>query len=1202
MLDPNDKAFRICDVYGGLDVTRVASWNTRRIFKRAIDDIELIREYASQSMIHQGIIGGFSDLKALNESLEWEARGFKKRTTTLDAGLGYVDDRPDRDVERYVGVLNKPFVGDTQSDMKIVDSLSNLFPWLVDRRSIESLWHIPHQNGRSQGADKEAFPFDKLYTAAWIGSYGSAWLYYPPLSVFGRGHPLTLGDTVGGYFDTNSFSFVQPNLPQNDPSRKAFLSDPYPDSARPGLSIITAMAPIYFTGKFGGHSYDDTYIGSTGLDIAVQSISSLLDILLDRMAELSFAIVVDSNFHTIIISQAVVKRIYPSRTGFEESRITVSPLDGEVIQDRRNQTYEVSDTIHQPLTKLENANWFDLFHEVTKQSPGYRGVSLLDLKLTGDSQAITFYVMYERWENIADWTTLAFVPKSKVDNGIDVRFQKSVRDKSNEMLHLKGESGHVVSGMAYIFNKGELDVVVTSKSTPIWCNYLPIEPKQTPLSSGRILPINFNVETSQLGIGNTTFSLTVSIQDDNYPDCFFHRDVSITVLVEVLPHNCFDLTKDPLTIPDANGNCICIPRVSVDIHGNCWKYSSLFFFIFFPAIFSAIIIVLIFIDRKHKQADSTWMIKSSDLQLDTNPEVLGHGTFGAVVRAEYRGTQVAVKRVLPLLYENPIDEGNQSERLDQSSTSILHLSIGGKLSRSSHFNSGQRQSFSPVHTESLTKRQLTSMIAQIKSFNPASIFNGARMYMSKKWQKENFIQEMRLLSKLRHPCITTVMGAVILPNEDPLLVMELMHHGSLSDLLQNDSIVLEGQILLPIFQDMCQGLRFLHEADPQIVHGNLKTQNVLVDYSFRAKLCDFGLSHAKRQRGEIGTPYCKVENQLRCIPSETAASDVFSFGMILLEVYSRETLSDGQGFDRNIIIPKSMPHEISVLMVSCTKLSPEHRPSIQEIDRDIKLLNVKNVEPNQLYFSNQHKKTKIDSPTTIESLLLDIFPRHIAQTLSLGQKVEPEHFDCVTIFFSDIHEYDALVYDLTPEEVSNMLDRLYSNFDEISRKHGVFKVETVGDTWMGVTNLASSQSDHTCRIAAFAMSVIRAAKRTLVHEGKPEKGYLHIRVGFHSGPVIGTVVGARNPKYSLIGDTVNTASRMRSNSLPDQILCSQQAAQLLEVQALGAFSIQSRGIINVKGKGPMETFWVKERHLRSQSLLGFRDYLGFELYSNNKTR
>ena len=97
-------------------------------------------------------------------------------------------------------------------------------------------------------------------------------------------------------------------------------------------------------------------------------------------------------------------------------------------------------------------------------------------------------------------------------------------------------------------------------------------------------------------------------------------------------------------------------------------------------------------------------------------------------------------------------------------------------------------------------------------------------------------------------------GAVIGGKEELMLVMEYMDHGSLFDLLQNDTLLLEGEILLPILRDVAQGMRFLHAATPQVIHADLKAQNVLVDSKFRAKVSDFGLSQ-KRQVGAIGTPY-----------------------------------------------------------------------------------------------------------------------------------------------------------------------------------------------------------------------------------------------------------------------------------------------------------------------------------------------------------
>jgi hypothetical protein len=109
----------------------------------------------------------------MNHSLQWKARGLQEGMTTVDAGLGYTDDRSARIIDRYVSVnVDQPMVGDKQTDMRIVDTVSNLFPWLVDRRSVESQWYTNHQNGRSEGPDKEPFMFESLYTAAWIGSNG----------------------------------------------------------------------------------------------------------------------------------------------------------------------------------------------------------------------------------------------------------------------------------------------------------------------------------------------------------------------------------------------------------------------------------------------------------------------------------------------------------------------------------------------------------------------------------------------------------------------------------------------------------------------------------------------------------------------------------------------------------------------------------------------------------------------------------------------------------------------------------------------------------------------------------------------------------------------------------------------------------------------------------------------------------------------
>ena len=103
----------------------------------------------------------------------------------------------------------------------------------------------------------------------------------------------------------------------------------------------------------------------------------------------------------------------------------------------------------------------------------------------------------------------------------------------------------------------------------------------------------------------------------------------------------------------------------------------------------------------------------------------------------------------------------------------------------------------------------------------------------------------------------------------------------------------------------------------------------------------------------------------------------------------------------------------------------------------------------------------------------------------------------------------------------------------------------------------------------------KVASECLVDEEKPSKGFVRLRIGFHSGPATAAVVGTRMPKFSVFGDTINTASRMESNSQPGRIHCSDRSEALLRAQA-PEIAVTCRGEINVKGKGEMTTYWVGE--------------------------
>lgn len=263
-------------------------------------------------------------------------------------------------------------------------------------------------------------------------------------------------------------------------------------------------------------------------------------------------------------------------------------------------------------------------------------------------------------------------------------------------------------------------------------------------------------------------------------------------------------------------------------------------------------------------------------------------------------------------------------------------------------------------------------------------------------------------------------------------------------------------------------------------------------------------------------------------------------------------------------VPSHMPDKVKALMADCLEEDAENRPSFEELDLRLKRVHTETADTGFMSVK----------PSNVS--LFDIFPRHIAEALRDGRAVEAEHKDSVTIFFSDIVGFTSISSELEPRKVAALLDRLYTVFDELSAKHDVFKVETIGDSYMAVTNLVKDQPfDHCKRIAFFAIDALEAANAILIDEDNPDKGVVNIRVGFHSGSVVADVVGTRNPRYCLFGDTVNTASRMESNSKENRIHCSSDSAKLLFKQCPD-LRLSSRGKIPIKGKGKMQTFWVNE--------------------------
>jgi adenylate cyclase len=204
-----------------------------------------------------------------------------------------------------------------------------------------------------------------------------------------------------------------------------------------------------------------------------------------------------------------------------------------------------------------------------------------------------------------------------------------------------------------------------------------------------------------------------------------------------------------------------------------------------------------------------------------------------------------------------------------------------------------------------------------------------------------------------------------------------------------------------------------------------------------------------------------------------------------------------------------------------------------------------------------------------ERLLLNILPVPIAARLKESPDVIADGFKGVTVLFADIVEFTPLADSLSPEEVVALLNRLFSAFDELTQRHDLEKIKTIGDAYMVAAGLPIPRPDHAEAVAEMALDMREEADRCGRELGLP----LAIRIGIDSGPVVAGVIGRRKFSYDLWGDTVNTASRMESHGLAGQIQVTGRAYERLR----GRYELRERGELAVKGKGPMTTYFLVGR-------------------------
>jgi adenylate cyclase len=201
-----------------------------------------------------------------------------------------------------------------------------------------------------------------------------------------------------------------------------------------------------------------------------------------------------------------------------------------------------------------------------------------------------------------------------------------------------------------------------------------------------------------------------------------------------------------------------------------------------------------------------------------------------------------------------------------------------------------------------------------------------------------------------------------------------------------------------------------------------------------------------------------------------------------------------------------------------------------------------------------------------ETLLANILPPRVAERLKdrPGAEIADRHPEA-SILFADMAGFTARAADTAPEELVRFLNGVFTRIDALVERHGLEKIKTTGDAYMVVSGVSQPRADHAEALAALALDMRDALAGLVDPKGRP----VPVRIGIASGPVVAGVVGTRKFFYDVWGDAVNTAARMEQTGEPGKI----QVTPEMRGRLMEHFEFEARGLIDVRGKGQMQT-WI----------------------------
>lgn len=318
--------------------------------------------------------------------------------------------------------------------------------------------------------------------------------------------------------------------------------------------------------------------------------------------------------------------------------------------------------------------------------------------------------------------------------------------------------------------------------------------------------------------------------------------------------------------------------------------------------------------------------------------------------------------------------------------------------------------------------------------------------------------------------------------------------------------------------------------------------------------------------------FAAVAQQITCAKGEGLAGHVWANGspqwignVVESDIFIRREIAHEEGLHGAFGFPILGDYEHEMSTRSVLGVMTFFSLEVQSFDEELlQTMATIGSQIGQFIKRKQAEAALREEQEKSEKLLLNILPKPIAERLKQNETTIAEYFPEVTVLFADLVGFTSFSTIMSPIELVELLNQIFSGFDLICERLGLEKIKTIGDAYMAVGGLPEPRVDHAEAIAQMALDLQTEIAR---FNAKNTQSF-SIRIGIHSGPVVAGVIGIKKFIYDLWGDTVNIASRMESHGLPWRIQVSEATYKLLEHKYL----FDDRGTIDVKGKGAMTTY------------------------------